>query len=249
MRADCLEKLLVALQKHPECGIAHCNLQMIDDLGDPIDGIWEDWDAVKYFGGLMTQSHVRPKGHDAVIACAFYTPYWSITQLLFRRSLLEKTGLFDGKWASYGDLAWQMRATLNTGTVHVPEKLATWRIHPAQASQLEKAKQDRREGLFVSMVDEFLDYSRRVRLPDKGGLSASMRRYMVVKMWMEHPWKDLSRLKKAGVLLKRFVTEPRATLHFLRALKARKNGQSEWAYVDVKRDIERSGVEQPRNLG
>jgi glycosyltransferase involved in cell wall biosynthesis len=246
MRPDCLERLLDALQRHPECAIAHCNLQMIDDQGGPINGIWENWDAVKYFGGLMDQSHVRPKGHDSVIACAFYTPYWSITQLLFRRALLEKTGLFEGKWGSYGDMAWQIRAALQTCTVHVPEKLATWRIHPAQASQGEKSKRDCRDGVFLALVEAALKYADGVSLPSQKSLPAHLRRYMVVKMWLELPWKELPSFRKIGLLMKRFITEPHATIHFVRALGWIKSGRRDLEYEVVKRDISRLGIGNPR---
>lgn len=246
MEPDCLEKLLSALQRHPECGVAHCSLQIINGEGKPVQGIWEDWDAVKYFGGLMDQAHVRPIGHDAVIACAFYTPYWSITQLLFRRSLLEKTGLFEGKWASYGDLAWQMRATLNTCTVHIPEKLATWRIHPAQASQLEKAKSDRRKGLFVAMVEEFLVYTHGAAGLSCGGFPKGLRRFMVVKMWLELPWNGLSKSQKVSLLIRRFCREPQSTIHFAQILLWRKFGRNDWEHDELRREISRLGIAKPQ---
>lgn len=246
MEPDCLEKLLGGLQRHPECGIAHCSLQMIDGEGRPLHGIWEEWDAVKYFGGLMAREHVRPAGHDAVVACAFYTPYWSITQLLFRRSLLEKTGPFEGKWASYGDLAWQMRATLNTRTVHIPEKLATWRIHPAQASQLEKAKQDRRKGLFVAMVEEFRNYTHRAAGLSCRGFPKGLRRFMIVKMWLELPWNGLSKSQKVSLLIRRFCREPQATIHFAQILLWRKFGRNDWEYDELRREISRLGIAKPQ---
>jgi hypothetical protein len=245
MEPDCLEKLLAALRRNPTCGIAHCSLQMINAEGEPIHDVWENWEAVKYFGDLINREHVRPMGHDAVVASAFYTPYWSITQLLFRRDLLEKTGLFDGQWESYGDLAWQMRATWQTGTVHVPEKLATWRIHPAQASQLEKAKRDRREGKFVAIVEKFLAYARRERGASGTRLPGRLRRYMVMKMWMEMPWKELTAGQKVRTLIQRFLTEPRATLHFLQVLRWIKEGRPESIYAEVRKDIERLGLGQP----
>jgi glycosyltransferase involved in cell wall biosynthesis len=246
MAPDCLQMLRDAILKHPECGMAHCDLLVIDANSKPVDGIYESWEAVDYFGPLMGKEHVRPRGHDSVVACAFFTPYRSITQLLFRRDLLEKTGLFDGKWESYGDMAWQMRAALYTNTVHVPGKLGTWRMHPSQASQQDKACNDRRNGMFVAMVDEFLAYARREEASSGIRLPARLRRYMVVKMWMVMPWKELTRWEKVKYLAKRLVLEPRAALLFLRTVRWIKQGRNPQAvYEEVRRDIHRLGLGRP----
>ncbi len=58
----------------------------------------------------------------------------SITQLLIRRSLFSRTGLFESKWGSVGDFNWEMKAGLLANMVHVPDTWATWRIHSAQAT-------------------------------------------------------------------------------------------------------------------
>jgi hypothetical protein len=43
-------------------------------------------------------------------------------------------GLFDTTVGSIADFEWLVRLTNLTGTVHVPEKLATWRFHGEQLS-------------------------------------------------------------------------------------------------------------------
>jgi hypothetical protein len=58
----------------------------------------------------------------------------SITQLLVRRSLFLKTGLFSTRWGSIGDFHWEMKAGLIANSVHVPDTWASWRLHPAQAT-------------------------------------------------------------------------------------------------------------------
>lgn len=246
MLPDCLAELRDALMRHPECGIAHCNGITIDENGNAFTGLWEEWGGVKYFGDRMSQPHIRPPGHDTVVSIALYTPYLSITQVLFRRELLEKAGYFEGRWGSYGDLAWQMKATMTTSTVHVPQALATWRLHPTQASQRERTLADRRRGVFVEMAEECIDFSKRKGLPSGYGLPRSLRRYMVVNMWMEQPWRELSAWSKVCLLARRFATEPRAALLFCKVLRWRKSGTDEEIYAEVRHDIERLGFGSPQ---
>jgi len=122
MTPDCLERMVGALERHPECGLAHCCATFIDQGGQPVCGpaTWETWPAVKYFQDLLHVEHIRPPGHDAVLACALRTPYYSMTQVLIRNDLLAQAGPFETRWGTFGDMEWQMRSSLLTATVHVP---------------------------------------------------------------------------------------------------------------------------------
>src|ERR1700739_1974190 len=40
MAPDCLDKLVAALEQHPECDIAHCNLKVIDSSSLEFDHRW-----------------------------------------------------------------------------------------------------------------------------------------------------------------------------------------------------------------
>jgi len=55
-----------------------------------------------------------------------------MTQLLIRRSVFDQVGLFRTDFGPIGDNEWEMRATLVFNTLHIPETLATWRIHSNQ---------------------------------------------------------------------------------------------------------------------
>lgn len=244
MSPDCLEKLHGALQRHPDCGIAHCQLLAIDDRGQPASANWRNWDTVKYFGGLIDRAHIRPQGHDAVVGVALGTPYFSITQVMFRRELLDKAGYFEGKWGSYGDFAWQMRATLHTSTVHVPETLATWRVHPAQASQLDKLAKDRANGVLVQMVREFIAYTRRAGLPQAGGLPNSLTRYAERQMIAEQ-WRAASFWQKPWLLLRNLLLHPRGTIVFVRKYLDQKSTGSFELCSDVRADVQLLGIAAP----
>jgi hypothetical protein len=60
--------------------------------------------------------------------------YFSLTQLVVRRSLANATGFFATTEGSVADFGWLLRLTNLTGTVHLPQKLAMWRFHGDQLS-------------------------------------------------------------------------------------------------------------------
>ncbi len=134
MMPDCLEKMVRALEAHPECDICHCCLKHIDENGNETPNDWFDSRPGQFYGELMKKPHIRMAPYDGILHCALYTVYSSITQLLIRRSVFDKVGLFRTDWGSTGDFEWGMRASLVCNTVHIPEILATWRLYSEQAT-------------------------------------------------------------------------------------------------------------------
>ena len=123
MAPDCLEKLVAALDAHPECALAHCPLKAIDEHGREIPHIMEAWSEWSIFalssGPLRDRCHVRLAPFDGLLHLGGETVYRSITQLLIRRSLFDSVGMFESRWGSVGDFNWDMRAGLVANTVHV----------------------------------------------------------------------------------------------------------------------------------
>jgi glycosyltransferase involved in cell wall biosynthesis len=139
MTPDCLERMVAALETHPDCDICQCGLQMIDREGNPMTGAdgglcWETLGNASYFGDQLKAPHVRKAPHDGLVALAYGTVWTSITQVLIRRTLFQKVGLFPTNWGAVGDAAWQMKAGLVANVVYIPEKLATWRYYEGQGS-------------------------------------------------------------------------------------------------------------------
>jgi len=136
MAPRCLEKMLAALERNQDCDICHCNLLFIDERGEPVtsEPVYEKQGVSLYFGDLLQKPHRRIAPHDAALYCMVGSVYISFTQLLLRRDLLRRAGPFPTRWKQRGDFAWNMRAAALANTVHVPEALATWRIHPQSAS-------------------------------------------------------------------------------------------------------------------
>ena len=134
MRPDALEKMVGALSEHPECEICDSQLDMVDQSGDSIPGIEDRLLIYRYLGELKDKKHIRRRPHDGLVYLTANPVYTSITQILFRRSLLERVGLFKTNWGSKCDYEWGIRASLSTNTVYLPDKLSTWLRHDQQAT-------------------------------------------------------------------------------------------------------------------
>ncbi len=136
MAPDCLEKLVLALERNETCDIAHAPLRIIDERSAPL--AYPKWPDCTVFahniGDLLRQPHIRRAPYDGLLHLTGRMVYTSITQLLIRRSLFSRIGEFHPRWGVIGDRNWFMRAGLVANTVHVPDTWASWRIHPAQAS-------------------------------------------------------------------------------------------------------------------
>ena len=135
MMPECLECLVNALEAYPQCDIAHCCLKIIDEHGNPFHTQWAQWELVRFYGDLIQRIHIRKAPYDGFVHAGWGCVYMSITQLLIRSSLFDKIGLFRNDLGSLADFEWEMRAALISDVIHFPKYLATWRRHPAQATQ------------------------------------------------------------------------------------------------------------------
>lgn len=138
MALDCLEKLVNALEAHQECDLAHCPLRAIDELGNDVVETQRWWSEASAFaqssGSLLNRRHVRRAPFDGLLHLLGTSVYVSITQLLIRRNLFDRIGLFESRWGSIGDFNWTMRAGLVANTIHVPDTWGGWRLHNSQAT-------------------------------------------------------------------------------------------------------------------
>ena len=246
MSPDFLEKMVAALDKNPDCGVAHCCLDFINEHGVKISSghCWDNWFTTRFFGDWNKKYHVRPRGHDAVVALALKTVYYSVTQILVRRDLFDLTGMYESRWGSFGDFEWQMRAALATKTVHVPEYLATWRIHPQQASQLEQYFKALREGWFFDMATSAINFSRAHDLPVRGGLPGRLRRFNWNECMFARLAAEKNRLGKFNVLCKSLRQGPMLLGSFLQAsFRARLLHQAPEIENEVRKELSRLGLD------
>lgn len=136
MMPECLEKMMASLEANPDCGICQCELEIIDEKGLPYPSAqqWNHYTLGSYNPDLVSRKNKRFAPHDGMVHPALFTIYTSITQLLIRKTVFERIGFFDPQWGTMGDFEWEMRAGLVENCIYIPEKLATWRVHPAQAT-------------------------------------------------------------------------------------------------------------------
>jgi glycosyltransferase involved in cell wall biosynthesis len=134
MMPDCLEKMVAALDEHPECGLCQCALEIIDENSNPHPLQWLQFTLGSFAPEWVLHRHIRPAPVDGILHCSLITIYTSITQLLIRKSVFDKYGFFETQWGSVADFEWGMRVGLLESCIYIPDVLATWRIHPEQAT-------------------------------------------------------------------------------------------------------------------
>lgn len=163
MASDCLEKLVDALDRHPECGLAHCTMRTIDPSGAPVhEPRWPE--CTVFAHGLedqISRRHVRRAPYDGLLHLTGNVVYFSITELLIRRSLFERIGCFQPRWGSIGDVNWNMKAGLIANTIHVPDTWATYRVHPTQATAAVNYRSADHFRRIEEMIDDAIETCRR----------------------------------------------------------------------------------------
>ena len=135
MTDDALQKMSEALEEHPECDLCDTRLKLIDaesrELNDFEDGyVAHCW----HLAYPRERKHIRKRYADFFAHFGGKTVYLSATQLLIRKTLFEKTGGFPEDFGPSADYMWGIRAAFYADVIYLPEKLATWRIHQAQAT-------------------------------------------------------------------------------------------------------------------
>lgn len=162
MAPDCLAAMIAALEANPGCDLAHCPLREIDEHGRDLPDTWRHSSVfARSSGPLLERPHIRRAPYDGLLHLAGDTVYVSITQLLIRRSLFGRVGLFSGRWGSVGDFAWDMRAGLVANTIHVPGTWAAWRVHGEQATAAAGLRSPEHAQRIEAMIRDALDFARR----------------------------------------------------------------------------------------
>lgn len=132
MKADCLEKLV-------ETGEAF-GADVVASEDWLIDASGQELRSVRARAELELLNWPRSKPgwldseQSLLSGLIFGTPITSMTQLLIRRDLFARSGLFPTQFGSFGDYFWQMKALGLSKWVFVPEKLGAWRVHGDQAT-------------------------------------------------------------------------------------------------------------------
>jgi glycosyltransferase involved in cell wall biosynthesis len=135
-----LSQLVGLLQGNPGAGVAVGQFDFIDDKGcviPPTQGI-----PGSFFGEWQKKAHQRSGWVDFLVHTQIGTSWTSITSALFRAEVVQKAGSFRTdvkKDEAFADRFWAMKVASFADTIYTPEKVATWRVHPGQASRIESA--------------------------------------------------------------------------------------------------------------
>jgi glycosyltransferase involved in cell wall biosynthesis len=136
MAPEFLERMVAALETNRDCEVAHSPVVIVDDRGEAVKDL--AWPGATVFadgiGEMLTVPHIRRAPYDGLIQLTGRQGVLSITQLMIRRSLFARIGVFPNQWGSVSDFNWEMKAGLLANTVFAPNTWATWRYHPGQCT-------------------------------------------------------------------------------------------------------------------
>lgn len=182
MSPDFLEIMVTALDENPGCDLAHCKLKIIDENGSPHPILsWDRFYCAAYFKELIDKRHIRLAPHDGMLHCGVKTVYTSITQLLIRRSVFDKIGLFLTDYGSIADFEWEMRASLITNTIHIPEYLATWRVHQEQGTNKDFLDSSQHRSQLLKLIDHALNAAKKISPATLKGIKKNQLKYFYLK--------------------------------------------------------------------
>ena len=128
-----LEKLIAPLERHPDVAVACCDFDPIDEHGKVLPPTKEP--LHRFLGEWRNTPSIRNGKTEFLLHVCFCITWATMTAVLFRRNLLDRIGFFRTDRRSHADFEWAMRAALQSDLAYVPEKLATWRFHSAQATK------------------------------------------------------------------------------------------------------------------
>ena len=154
MAPEFLERMVAGLAANPDCELAHSPVVIVDDRGEAVKDLpWPDVTAfADGIGDLVSVPHIRRAPYDGLVQLTGRHVVLSITQLVIRRSLFSRIGLFTNRWGSVSDFNWEMKAGLLANTLHVPNTWATWRYHSAQLT----AGVDSRSADYSRKIEEMI---------------------------------------------------------------------------------------------
>lgn len=204
MRDNALERMVTVLDSHPECDICDTKLVQIDEQGKTL--VYGDESFLDCSGHLLFDRNVegvREVPLDFLMHCGGKTVYTSLAQILIRKTLFDKTGMFPENYGPSADYKWGMLAALNTKTYYLPEELTTWRIREGQLTG--HLSQQRNFVLMCKMADEVYGGLADKKLKRE---ACRLRRLVRFKMCLLPIKRDLPLRNKVFGIFKAALTHP-----------------------------------------
>lgn len=113
--------------------IAACAFDFIDENGRIINPAPMGRTG-EFYGKWLNKQHRRSGLLEFLVHLWLGISWTTMTAVVFRRSLLGKTGLFRTDVGVGADMYWAAKSALHSDTLWIPDRLATWRWHAGQRS-------------------------------------------------------------------------------------------------------------------
>ncbi|WP_214071532.1 glycosyltransferase [Mucilaginibacter sp. dw_454] len=127
MLADCLADKVGVLDKYPEIGVVHSDINTIDKNGSIISNNHYSFKVYKKWAKMHAVSKAFPKEmyHKMLVANNFVC----MPAVMFRASVLNKIGLFDAALSYIVDWQYWLKASLYFDFYYINKKTVSYRIH------------------------------------------------------------------------------------------------------------------------
>ncbi len=122
-----LEKQVAFLDTHPEIGLVHAFIELMDEYGRPLP---EETKKQRKSYRMAIRSGYNYQGMSRL--CAMYT-----STVLLRKECLNKVGFFDPDMKAFEDWDFYLRFALKYNIGTILESLVRFRIHKAHSTQNE----------------------------------------------------------------------------------------------------------------
>jgi hypothetical protein len=154
---------------------------------------------------------------------------------------------FETKWGSVGDFEWQMRVALVYNCIFLPEKLATWRVHPEQATgKLPRSEVCKRH---LEMAKEAFSKVHRLDSRRLDGIDTkNFLRLLELDLIESEMLMFDSRWTKLPYLAGSFARRPAATMDWIRLRKSNAAwslSECEERYRRLNHELERQDIPMP----
>lgn len=229
-----LQRCIPLMEAHQECGIVQTGLKRIDAEGTMLEDPPTVLECFLKDRSHCTRIHRAPL--DAVLSSALRTLAISLTQLLVRRTVFVEHGMFREDLGPEADFEWNTRVRFFSNVLHLPDKLAFWRVHAAQATAFHGTKEN------------YMKFFTMYRLAMTAGLpvlpAPLQGRPLTFPYWAEtfqSAWNESGSLSgKVGLLFNRGLREPLFTVRAMYRRLMKVYSWSSW----LEHAIERGNLNQ-----
>jgi len=153
---NCLERLLESCErlKRP---FGFCHRHILFDAADDkaAQSYFDEYQRMieRFYGD---KEYLDADAFAEICATGSYNPVGEPTVTIFHRSIIKQFGLFNPNLIQICDAEFWMRVGTNVGIVHIPEKLATFRVHGRSTTAHNLSKRRYRTKMLDCLVINYL---------------------------------------------------------------------------------------------